>query len=176
MIMPLFIIAVFFYFDTPLDPYAPLFTWSHVGWFLNLYFKMPKKSNSRGREIDGASPSMLSKLQMVLNGMYVRERQMFNSCEYLRIAIFDHKDKYFSECYENGKPASQDNPFWENPLRSHRRDQQRSKMCNSLPAADTMRDGCRIKRDEYFKIIHHLISQWTEPTTRTAAFLAVGFA
>lgn len=175
-LVPLFIVAVFFYYDTELDPYAPLFTWNHVGWFLSLYCAMPKKKNSKGRDVEGASPSMLSKLQMVMNGMYVRERQMFNSWQYLRNAQFEFKDKYFAESYDNGKPAVHDNPRWDNPLRAHRVDQQASKMNNAKPAADTLLNACRLNRNEFFGIIHHLVSNWTESSVRSAAFLAVSFS
>ena len=58
---------------------------------------------------------MLSKLQMVINGMYVRDRQMFDSWQYLKNARFEFKDKYFAESYDNGKPAVHDNPRWDNP-------------------------------------------------------------
>jgi hypothetical protein len=68
LLIPLFIIAVYFYSETALDPYAPLFTWTNVGWFLTVYMNMPKKGNSRGRDIEGASSSMLARLQMALNG------------------------------------------------------------------------------------------------------------
>ncbi len=169
LIVPLFIVAIYFYYDTPLDPYAPLFTWSHVGWFLDLYFVMPKKGNTRGREIDGASPSMLAKLQMVMNGMYVRERQMFNSWGYLRESEFDFKDKYFAENYDDGKPANHANPMWENPLRNHRQRQQSAKMNNEKPAADTILNGCQCRLDiaEFFGVIHRLVGTWTEASVRS---------
>ncbi len=82
---------------------------------------------------------------MVMNGMNVRERQMFDSWGYLRESEIDFKDKYFAENYDEGKPANQETPLLKNPLRNHTgQRQQRAKLNDEKPVAYTILNGSRL--------------------------------
>jgi len=53
--VPLYIIAIFFFHDPPPDPLSALFTFPHVGFFVEKFVDMKKRFHTRGREAAGGA-------------------------------------------------------------------------------------------------------------------------
>lgn len=169
----LFLVYTCFFIQEELNINAPLFTMKNCTDFLQRYVKMPKRQTMRGTAgLKIPSMGMLNKLAMVLNGMFRREREIFDT--YLRTLTFDDRAKFFIDPIENARPAAcANNHDWRELYKKHSRDIKKSCEFNNLPNNEAVKASVRLTDDETYAITLQLLGKGDFKGTRDAALLSL---
>ena len=169
----LFLVYTCFFSQEELNIHSPLFTMKNCTDFLQHYVKMPKRQTMRGTAgLKIPSMGMLNKLAMVLNGMFRREREIFET--YLKTLTFHDSAKFFVEPIADARPAAcANNQDWRELYKRHSRDIKRSCEFNSLPNSEVVKACVRLTDDETYAMALQMLGNGDLKSTRNAALLAL---